>query len=103
MSLGDRTPVVDAGAAERIGADADSFGADRVEVDHVRQVRNVGIEVVVALHGLQRPGQGHPFHVAQTVTQDLVRPSGDRPGGVGVGGPAVGRVVLEPAVAGRVV
>ena len=79
------------------------LGADRVDVDDVRQVGDVGVHVVVALRALQRPGQRHPLHRLEPVAQDLVGALGDHAGGVGVGGAAVGRVVLEAAVARRVV
>ena len=103
MPFGDRAPVVDAGPAQRVGADADLLRTDRVHVDHVRQIGDVGVHVVVTLRALHGPGQRHPFHRLEPVTQDLVGPLGDHPGGVGVGGPAIGRVVLEAAVARRVV
>src|SRR5581483_1948560 len=45
----------------------------------------------------------HAAHVAVAGLQQLVGPVLDPPGHVGVGGAAVGRVVLEAAVLGRVV
>ena len=56
VALGDRTPVVDAGAAQRIGADADAGRPDRVEVHHVGQVVDVGAQEVV--RAARRPGPG---------------------------------------------
>ena len=103
VPFGDRTPVVDAGAAQRVGADADLLGTDGVDVDHVRQVVDVGVHVVVALRGLQGTGQRDPLHGLEPVAQDLVGAFGDHARRVGVGGSAVGRVVLETAVAGRIV
>ena len=103
MGLGDRTPVVDAGTAERVGPDADLLGLDGVDVDDVRQVLDVGVHVVVPLGGLQRPRQRDPLHVGQAAAQNLVGALGDHARGVGVRRSAVGRVVLEPAVSGRVV
>ena len=73
------------------------------DVDDVRQVVDVGVHVVVALRGLQRAGQRHPLHRLEPVAQNLVGALGDHAGGVGVGRAAVGRVVLEAAVARRVV
>ena len=64
---------------------------------------DVGVHVVVLLRGAQRPGQRHPLHVLEPVAQNLVGALGDDPGGIGVGRAAVGRVVLEAAVARRVV
>ena len=103
VPFGDRAPVVDARPAQRVGADADLLGADGVHVDDVRQVVDVGVHVVVALRGLQRTGQRHPLHRLEPVAQDLVGPLGDHARRVGVGRAAVGRVVLESAVARRVV
>jgi hypothetical protein len=45
--LGDLAPVVDAGTAERVGADADAGLADRGQVQRVGQVVDVGAEEVV--------------------------------------------------------
>ena len=42
VRLGDRLPVMHAGPAERIGADAAARTADRVEVDDVAQVVTYG-------------------------------------------------------------
>ena len=74
-----------------------------MDVDDVGQVGDVGVHVVVALRRLQGARQRHPLHVLEAAAQDLVGALGDRAGGVGVGRAAVGRVVLEPAVARRVV
>ena len=79
------------------------LGADRVHVDDIGQIRDVGVEIVMALRGAERPGQRHPLDTFETVAQELVGPLGDDAGGVGVRGSTVGRVVLEAAVAGRVV
>src|SRR5260370_1182357 len=62
VPVGDGGPVADAGPAERIGADPDPLLVDDVDVDHVRQVLNVGVHVVVALGALQRPSQRHPLY-----------------------------------------
>ena len=98
-------PVVDAGAAEWVGADAHAGAADGVEVEHRRQVVDIGAAVVVAMCvvGCQRPGQRHPPDAAVACGEQLVGARGDPTGGVGVGRAAVGRVVLEAAVLGRVV
>ena len=74
-----------------------------MNVDGVRQVGDVGIQVVVALGRTQGTRQRRASHLFEAAAQDLVGPRRDGTGGVGVGGPAVGRVVLEAAVAGRVV
>ena len=47
VALGDRLEVRDAGAAQRVGADPHAGVPDRVDVDHVRKVVDVGADVVV--------------------------------------------------------
>ena len=105
VPLGDRGPVVDARTAERVGADPHTCGPDRVQVERGRQVVDVRPEVVVGPGGRGRagPGQRHPAYVGQPAAQDLVGPVLDPAGDVAAGGAAVRRVVLEAAVARRVV
>lgn len=99
---GDLAPVVHARPAQRVGADPHPGRADGIDVDHVGQVVDVVTEVVVALRGLQRAGQRDALD-ARAVAQNLVGALGDCVGGVGVGWAAVGRVVFEAPVRGRVV
>ena len=47
VPLGDRPPVVDAGASQRIDAQLQPGRSNRLHVDDVRQVGHVGVEVVV--------------------------------------------------------
>jgi hypothetical protein len=103
VPLGDGTPVVDAGPAERVGADPDAGLSDGLEVDDVRQVVDVGAQEVVAL-GV-RPGlvDRYPPDAAEPGAQQVVGAAGDPSGGVGVGRAAARRVVLEAAVPGWVV
>ena len=103
MPLGDLAPVGHARAAERVGADAHPRVADRVEVEHLRQVVDVGAEEVVGADGRARLGEGHPSHARDVAADQLVGAGGDDARRVGVGRPAVRRVVLEAAVLGRVV
>ena len=51
VPLGDRAPVVDAGAAERVGPDAHAGAPDGVDVDDGRQVVDVRGEELVRLGG----------------------------------------------------
>ena len=105
VALGDRLPVVDRGAAEGVDADPQLRAGDGVHVEDVRQVGDVGShEVVLARgRGAQRLLEGHALHVAQAALEDRVGPRLDRLRDVGAGRAAVGRVVLEAAVVGRVV
>ena len=96
-------PVVDARAAQRVGADPHPGVPDGVEVDDGGQVVDVGAEEVVGLGGRAGLVERHAADAGQPGAQQLVGPAGDPAGGVGVGRAAVRRVVLEAAVPGRVV
>src|SRR5690606_33864268 len=100
--LGEVLPVLHGGTSHRVGTDVDAGGRDRVEVERVGQLRAVGAPVVVANNVAGGPLVGGPRDCGG-VPQQLVGAGGDHRGGIGVCGPAVGRVVLEPAVARRVV
>ena len=101
-ALGDRGPVIDAGPAQRVGADPDACTLDDVEIDDVDQIVHICLLKVIPLHGFQRLCQRYSLHRAPARTQNLVGARGDRPSGIGIGRATVRRVVLEPAVAGRV-
>ena len=106
VALGDGLPEGD--AAPPIGSTPilRPAAADGVHVDDVCQVGDVGRDVVVT-RAWSRPRA--PLERAcactpvEAVAQDLVGAVLDRLGGAGVGRAAVGRVVLEAAVVGRVV
>ena len=105
VHLGDRHPVGGARTAERVDAEAQPGLADRVEVDHLREVGHVRVHVVALVQGVGPLGVavGDAEHALELRVEQLVRLVLDPAGGVGVGRPAVRRVVLEAAVAGRVV
>ncbi len=101
MALGDRLPVAQAGAAERVDAELQAGVADRAEVDHGAEVVDVGGHVVAAAHlGVL---VGHALDAVQPRLEQRVGRVLDPAGDVGVGRAAVRRVVLEAAVPGRVV
>ena len=54
VALGDARPVMHAGAAQRIDAHADAGGADGVEIDHVAEIGDVGLEEIVLGRGAAR-------------------------------------------------
>jgi hypothetical protein len=103
--LGDRGPVVDAGAAERVGADLQPGGADGVEVDDGLEVVDVVRDVVEVLGVLQMEGplEGGARNLLPPVDEVGVGAFGDPLRRLGSGRSAVGRVVFDAAVGGRIV
>ncbi len=106
VALGNRGPVVDAGAAERIHAQADLRAANRVHVDHIAEIAHVSIEIVMPV---RRGWRAEPSRkdIRCTPCRPLFRNSlafaSIQPVTFGIGRPAVGRVVLEAAIIGRIV
>ena len=94
-----------AGAAERIHAHANAGTTDRIEIDSVAQIADVCSQEIVpvgrrcALRLFQRDAP----HILQPSFENCVgvilNPAGDR----GIGGAAVGRVVLESTIVRRIV
>ena len=105
VALGDRLPVGDGGAAERIDADFQSGAADRRHVDHLFEVGDVGRDEVLGdeMRRRQRGRVVQSLHRAVAVGHQRVGALFDPAGDVGVGRAAIGRVVLDAAVARRVV
>ena len=105
VSLRNRRPVMHAGAAEGIHTHAYFGAANSIHVEHIAKIAHVGIEEVVAMRSVaaQGPRVGNPMHALQAILQKLIRPGFDPTGHANVGGPAVGWVVLESSVVGRVV
>src|SRR5690606_15787097 len=103
--LGDPAPVGHRRAAERVGPDPDSGRADRVQVQHLGQVGHVAAEEVVAAGAVGGEGARvrDAADVLEAAPDDVVGAVLDPGRGVGAGGAAAGRVVLESAVGGRVV
>ncbi len=105
VALGDRPPVVDTRAAERVDTQRDPGSTDGVHVDHVDEVARVRRDVVVPV----RRGGAHglliadPLHPPKAGVEQFVRFRLDPPGDRGLRRPAVWRVVLEAAVAWRIV
>ena len=93
------------GAAERIDAKADLRVTNGVHVDHIAEIANVGVKVVVPVGcgGTKSLFQGGPLHLLQSALQILVGlrfdPAGDR----GICRAAVRRIVFEASVMGWVV
>ena len=98
-------PVVHAGAAQRIDPHAHARTADHIQVDHVRQVVHIARQIIVGVGRGRAPrtGKVHPCHAGEAGFDEGIGPRFDPRGHFGVGGAAVGRVVLESAAVGRVV
>ena len=105
VDLVDRRPIMDRRAAERINGHREIGGANRIHVDHVAKIIDVGEQEVVLMRrgGLQRRRERHALHSHIAGAQQLVRPILNPLGDVGVGRAAVGRVVLESAFIRRIV
>ena len=106
VALGDRPPVMDAGAAERIDAQAELRAADDVHVDHVAEVGDVGVEVIVPVRGRTRAApsrKGFALTPCSAASRNSLAFASIQPVTAPVGRAAVGRVVFEAAVVGRIV
>ena len=102
----DRLPVGQRRAAERVDADRDARVADGVHVDDLVQVIDVGRHEILLMRRrrLYRRARDvirltSAFLAGEQLVGAVLNPARD----VGVGRPAVRRVVLEAAVLGRVV
>ena len=103
VALADPRPVGHARAAERVGAEAQAGRPDRIHVDDRREVVDVGRHVVMGRDRRAGVGRRHLPDAIEAGLQEPVRLVLDPAGDVRVGRAAVGRVVLEAAVLGRVV
>ena len=101
----DRLPIWRRGAAERIHTHREAGAANRVHVDHVLQIPHVRQDEVFLVRGRrsERALERDPLHTVEPCAQQLVGAALHPGGDVGVGGAAVGRVVLEAAVLRRIV
>jgi hypothetical protein len=103
VTLADRRPVGDARATERVDPDAEPGCGDRRHVDDVREVVHVvAQELVLGRRGACLVDR-HPLHAGELGLEQAVGLVLDPARDVRVGRTAVRRVVLEPAVLGRVV
>ncbi len=91
-------------AAQWVHAELESGGANGFHVDDVPQVVDIGQHEVFLVCGRRLYGRRnrYPFHRSIVGAQQFVGPVLDPAGDIGVRRPAVGRVVLEAAVLGRI-
>ena len=105
MRARDRLPVPDAGAAQRIGAEAETRPLHCAEVHDAGQVVDVRPHVVAAAggRGRERPRIGQPLHARVPGREERIGAPLDPAGHGRVGGAAVRRVVLDAPVLRRIV
>jgi hypothetical protein len=105
VACGDRLPEGQPRAAHRVHPDPDAARADGLEIDHIGKIGDVWLDVIILLRrrGAERRRERHPFDLTIPAGQEGVGPRFDGPGFVRVRRTAVGRVVLESAIVGRVV
>ena len=101
----DRLPVVDGRAAQRVDSELEPGAANGVHVDNTAQIADIGRDKVLLMRRICLEGgsKAHAPHASIAIAQKLVGPVLDPRGHIGVGRPAVCRVVLEPSVLGWVV
>ena len=86
-------------------AQAEVCTANRVHVEHVVEIADVRIEVVMPMRGRDAPGlfERHSFDAFELAFQQRIGAGFDPAGDVLIRRPAIGRVVLEAAAVGRIV
>jgi len=105
VGLCNGNPERQGAAAHRVSAEAQSRGLDRLDIDHVAEVPDVGPDEVVIMDvaGAACGCQVHAAHRLQPLGQDLIGAILDDLGHAGVRRTARGRVVLEAAIRRRIV
>ncbi len=106
VALGDAAPVGHARAAQRVRAQRQAGALHGVQIQHRAQIVDIGGNVIVAVRCRRRPAPAAKVtraDRAESFRQDLVGTVLNGLGGAGIGGPAVGRVVFEAAIVGRIV
>ena len=102
VALGNRPPVVDAGAAERINPHADLRAANGVHVEHVGEISNVSIEIVVPVRRGSAKSflERNPFQTQKFILEKLVCLRLDPGGDGGFRRSAVWGLYLNPPSCG---
>ena len=98
-------PERDVRAAHRVDSDMDLRVADRLHIDDVFEVADIGKDIVDRVNPLrnERPVPGNPAHRIGPGGHQFIRPVLDPRRGFRRGRPSFGRIVLEAAVFGRIV
>ena len=96
MPFGDRTPVVHAGTAQWVGTDAHALGTDGMDVDDVRQVRDIGVQEVVTLGVGEGAASGTRFTALQPPRRISLARLAIAPVASVSAGPPLGGLYLNP-------
>ena len=101
----DRFPIGLGRPSKWIHTEREVGGTDRLHVHHLFQILDVGQDQVFLVNRRRLDGRGerHSLHLGVAAAQQLVGSTLNPGGDVGVGWTAIGRVVLEAAVFGRIV
>ncbi len=105
VAIDDRRPVLDGSPTQRVDADSDAAYANLCHVDDVREVADIGRDVIVRMNAgcFARALQRNAMHASELLLEEIVRGGFDPAGNVDVGGPAIGGIILEASVLGRIV
>ena len=105
IALCNWAPVVHSRAAERIHAQPQLRAADGLHVEHIGEIIDVRMEKIMPVRRRGALGlvESHSLHALQATFQKRISPRSNPSCDVLIGRPAVGRVVLEAAVVGRIV
>ena len=105
VALDDGLPVAHRRSPQGIDTDLHAGGADRLHVDDIGKVSDIGRDVIMAMHvrRLARALIGDALDAGKAVLEIAVRGALDGRRDVGIRRTAIGRVILEAAVFRRVV
>ena len=104
VALDDGLPIVHAGAAQRIDPYLDACGADRLHVNDISEVGDIGPGVIMAMNARRfaRAVIGDAVDAAQTVLEKAVGGALDGGGDIGIRRAAIGRIIFEAAIFRRI-
>ncbi len=96
---------MDTGTAQRVDPDGHARRADRLHVDDIAEVGDIGTDIIVAVNadGLLRTAIRHSLHAPHLILQEGVGGALDHRRDIGVGRPAVRWIIFEAAILGRIV
>ncbi|MNU89917.1 hypothetical protein D3C71_797690 [compost metagenome] len=105
VMLGNRRPVAHPCSAQRIDTQTQLGVTNGVEVDHVDQVGDVGVQIIVTMGGAGFQGLfvADALDAGEFVAQQFVGLGFDPLGDVGIGRATIGRVVFVATALRRVV